>query len=108
MTDARIAMTTVGSQEDAARIAEALVEEKLAACVQILPAMQSVYRWEGKIQKQCEWLLLIKTVAGRIAALQRRVGEMHPYDLPEFVVAEVTEGSQPYLEWLAVATTLLS
>jgi|SRR5580698_9466523 periplasmic divalent cation tolerance protein len=108
MTNARIAMTTVGSEEEAARIAEALVKEKLAACVQILPAMQSVYRWQGAICKDREWLLLIKTVVERVSSLEHLVRELHSYEIPEFLVLEVTEGSQPYLEWLATETSLLS
>jgi len=108
MTEARIAMTTVASEEEAGRIAEALVEEKLAACVQILPPMQSVYRWQGTVRRDREWLLLIKTPAARVKALEHRVRELHSYQTPEFLVLAVTEGSQGYLEWLAAETSLLS
>jgi periplasmic divalent cation tolerance protein len=108
MTNARIAMTSVGSEEEGARIAEVLIEEKLAACVQILPAMQSVYRWQGVVRKDREWLLLMKTTAERTAAVEQRLRELHSYEVPEFLVLEVTEASHRYLEWLAAETGLLS
>lgn len=107
MTEARIAITTVGSEEEAGRIAQALVEERLAACVQILPAIQSIYRWKGAIQNEREWLLVIKTMSARIAEVERRVGQLHSYEVPEFVVLEVAAVGEPYLAWLAGETTLL-
>jgi periplasmic divalent cation tolerance protein len=108
MTDARIAMTTVASEQEAAKIAHALVEEHLAACVQILPPMQSVYRWQGAVRNDREWLILIKTTAARLAHLERRITELHAYAVPEFLVLEVTAATPHYLAWLASETALLS
>lgn len=91
--------------EVAARVARALVDERLAACVQAVPGVTSTYRWQGEVQIDTEVLLLIKTTRARIDALTRRIAELHPYDTPELLVLEVVGGAPDYLAWLEVATT---
>ena len=101
MTDARIVLTTAGSQEDARKIAHALVERRLAACVNIVPQIESVYRWQGKVERTAEWLLVIKTQASAFERVRDAVKELHSYDLPECVMLEVAAGSKEYLDWIA-------
>jgi periplasmic divalent cation tolerance protein len=96
-----VVLLTAPNREEAARLAEMLVGARLAACVQILPEMESVYRWEGAVRREPEHLLVVKTTAGRFAALEREVRALHSYSTPEIVALPVTEGSSPYLEWLA-------
>jgi periplasmic divalent cation tolerance protein len=103
MSDVRLAMTTVGSSEVAEKMAQTLVSERLAACVNILSGVQSVYAWEGRLEQQQEWLLVIKTVADMAEALERRVLELHPYELPEFVICSAEGGSAAYFEWVRAA-----
>lgn len=88
----------------AGRIAEALVEEHLAACVNVLPGLQSVYRWQGQIQRDTEVLLLIKTTRARYPALQARLPQLHPYELPELLAVEAAAGLPAYLQWVAEST----
>lgn len=88
----------------AGRIAEALVEERLAACVNVLPGLQSVYRWQGQIQRDAEVLLLIKTTRARYPALQARLPQLHPYELPELLAVEAAAGLPAYLQWVAEST----
>jgi periplasmic divalent cation tolerance protein len=104
MTNARIILTTAGSQEEAARIAHALVERRLAACVNIVPRIESVYRWQGKVELATEWLLVIKTQAELFESVRDAVKKLHSYDLPECVMLEVSAGSQEYLDWIAKNT----
>jgi periplasmic divalent cation tolerance protein len=94
-----IVLTTLGADADAAAIARTLVDERLAACVNILPPMTSVYRWQGKVEQDREQQVVIKTGADRVAALQARLRELHPYELPEFLVLDAT-GSEAYLAWV--------
>ena len=98
--EAIVVLMTAGSREEAARLAEMLVGARLAACVQILPEMESVYRWKGKVHREPEILLLAKTTAGRFRELEREVRALHSYDTPEIVALSVTAVSEPYLEWL--------
>jgi periplasmic divalent cation tolerance protein len=100
MTNARIVLTTAGSQEEARKMAHALVERRLAACVNIVPHVESIYRWHGKIETAEEWLLLIKTQAELFERVRDAVKELHSYDLPECVMLEVSAGSQEYLTWI--------
>jgi periplasmic divalent cation tolerance protein len=95
-----IVLTTLGADADAAAIARTLIDERLAACVNILPVMTSVYRWQGKVEQDREQQIVIKTTAERVAALQARLRQLHPYDLPEFLVLDAT-GSEAYLAWVA-------
>lgn len=97
--DVCVVLSTVGNGEDAERIAAVLVEERLAACVNVVSGMHSVYRWEGSIQRDSEVLLIVKTVTARLAALEWRLHEIHPYELPEFVVLR-GEASDRYGAWL--------
>lgn len=105
MTNARIILTTAGSQEEAQKIAHALVERRLAACVNIVPQIESVYRWQGKVETAQEWLLLIKTQAALYERVRDAVKELHSYDLPECVMLDLTAGSQDYLDWIAKNTS---
>lgn len=100
MTDVRIVLTTAGSQSEARRIAEVLVERKLAACVNIISRVQSIYRWEGKTQEAEEWLLLIKSNKDLFEKLKDAIKELHPYELPECLSLTVEEGSEEYLNWV--------
>jgi periplasmic divalent cation tolerance protein len=98
--DAIIVFMTAPSREEAVRIADHLVEARLAACVQILPEMESVYRWQGKVERQKEILLIAKTTSSKFEQLEREVREVHSYDIPEIVAVPLTAGSVPYLQWL--------
>ena len=100
---AAIVLTTLAAEADAAALARTLVEERLAACVNVLPEMTSVYRWKGDIEQDRERQLVIKTSAGRIEALRARLRELHPYELPEFLVLNA-QGSEAYLAWIAEST----
>jgi periplasmic divalent cation tolerance protein len=95
-----IALTTVPDAAIGARIGRTLVEERLAACVNRVPEIVSIYRFEGAIHEDPEALLLIKTVRGRLADLERRLLELHPYRVPEFVVVDAAEVSGAYAAWL--------
>ena len=100
MTDARIVFTTVALHETALTIARTLVEERLAACVNVSPAVESVYWWEGKLDQSLEYVVMMKTTAGKIDALRERLSKLHPYELPEFIVLPVEAGSDAYLNWI--------
>ena len=91
---------TAANREEAARIADMLVASRLAACVQIMPEMQSVYRWHGKIERAAEVLLIAKTVASKFEALEREVRALHSYETPEIVAVPMAATSAPYLAWL--------
>jgi len=95
-----VALSTVGSAEDAERIARALVERRLAACVNVVPGVVSVYRWKGGVERDEERLLVIKTRAGKLDALREALVELHPYELPELVAMPIQAGHAPYLAWL--------
>lgn len=100
MTDAVLILSTASTQDEASRIAEALVTEQLAACVQLSP-IESWYRWQGKVEHQRETRLLIKTTAERAAQTEARIRALHSYDLPEIVVVPIAGGSANYLAWIA-------
>src|SRR4026208_2313943 len=101
--DAIVVFMTAPNGEEATRLAEMLVGAHLAACVQIMPEMESVYRWQGKIERQAEVLLLAKTTRGKFDDLEREVRALHSYDTPEIVAVPIVAGSAPYLEWLSKA-----
>jgi len=101
MSDAVIVMTTVPSPDVGEEIGRALVDARLAACVNILPPMVSVYRWKGSVQRDAECQMIIKTARGRVDALQERLGDLHPYDLPECIAIPIESGSAEYLKWLS-------
>jgi periplasmic divalent cation tolerance protein len=92
--------------ESAGRIAEALVGERLAACVQALPGVASTFRWQGEVQVADEVLLLIKTSRARLEALKARLPDLHPYDLPELIVLDAVDGLERYLHWVEAETAL--
>ena len=100
MSDKLLVLTTAGSKTEARKIAEVLVERRLAACVNIVPGVMSLYRWEGKVAEAAEYLLLIKTVDAREEQLRRAIRELHSYQVPEFVTLSVNSGSAEYLKWL--------
>lgn len=97
---ALLVLCTCPTREVAETLARLLVQERLAACVNLLPQMQSIYRWQGRIETDDEILLLIKTQAARMEALQQRVLEHHPYELPEIVAVEIGSGLPRYLDWI--------
>lgn len=100
MTEALVVMVTASSGEEAGRLAEVVVGERLAACVNIVPAIRSIYRWQDSICDEEEVLLLIKTTRSRFADLTRRVQDLHSYDVPEVVALPIEEGAASYLDWL--------
>ncbi|HEV8714381.1 MAG TPA: divalent-cation tolerance protein CutA [Candidatus Binatia bacterium] len=100
MTDAIVILVTAGSEAEAEIIAKAVVEEQLAACVNILSPIRSIYRWEGKVADDREWLLLIKSRAERFAAVETRVKALHSYQMPEVIALPIVAGADGYMRWL--------
>jgi periplasmic divalent cation tolerance protein len=98
--DVRVALSTAPDEDVAARIARALVDERLAACANLVPSVRSIYRWQGAVEDAREVLLVIKTRADRVDALAERLRALHPYDVPELVVLPVAGGLAPYLDWV--------
>lgn len=105
MTDFVVVLVTTSSKEEAERIAQTLVDEHLAACVNIVSPVQSIYRWEGKVQNEIELLLLIKTRQAVFEDVRQRVRSLHSYENPEIIALPISTGSTPYLDWLRQATT---
>jgi periplasmic divalent cation tolerance protein len=103
VTDKRIVLTTAGSEDEARKIARHLVENRLAACVNLIPRMESVYRWQGKVESATELLLLIKTTVERFPAVRDAIRQLHSYEVPECIVLPIEDGSAPYLHWLGEA-----
>src|SRR3954464_9403744 len=99
-----IVLTTLPADADGAAFARHLVEERLAACVNVSAAMESIYRWDDAIETESERQLVIKTTRERVAALWDRVRELHPYDMPEFLVMPIVDGNDAYLRWVAEST----
>ena len=95
-----IVLTTIGADAGAETLARTLVDERLAACVNLLPPMTSIYRWNGTVEEDRERLLVLKTTPDRVDALRARLHELHPYEVPEFLVLPVTGGSERYLQWV--------
>ncbi len=100
MTDKRLVLTTCGSLEEARTIARALVERHLAACVNLVPQVESVYRWRGEIETAKEWLLVIKTTSDAFDGLRAALGELNSHELPECIEISIEAGSTAYLEWI--------
>jgi periplasmic divalent cation tolerance protein len=96
----RIVLTTTANPDEAARLGRTLVEERLAACAASIPAVQSIYRWQGQIESFTETLLLLKTGSDQLAALEDRLHQLHSYQTPEFLVLDVESASHSYLAWL--------
>ncbi len=100
MSGLAVVLSTAGSQEEASRIANGLVERRLAACVNVVPGVSSTYRWKGAIQTDAEWLLVIKTRADRLDAVKAAVRELHSYEVPEIVMIEVSDADAGYAAWV--------
>jgi periplasmic divalent cation tolerance protein len=98
-------ITTTPSRDVGRRIARALVDRRLAACVQIIGPIESIYRWQGKVETAREWLCLIKTTRARFRAVAATVEALHPYDTPEIIALPITTGSERYMDWLAVSVS---
>lgn len=95
-----VVFCTCGNAEEASRLANALVERRLAACVNVLPTIQSIYRWKGEVQSAAEYLLLIKTTVERFDALRDAITGMHSYDTPEVIGVPIADGTEKYLAWI--------
>ncbi|HVR44041.1 MAG TPA: divalent-cation tolerance protein CutA [Thermoanaerobaculia bacterium] len=95
-----LVLTTIGNEEAARGLARSLVEERLAACVNIVPDLRSIYRWEGAVSDEPEVLMLVKTTEEQISPLRERLQQLHPYEVPEFVVLAIAEISEAYGSWL--------
>ena len=103
-SDARVVLMTAPDVDQAEALARAIVGERLAACVNLLPGARSVYRWEGAVEMSSEVLMIAKTSADQLHALEERVAELHPYEVPEFVALDPTHVAPKYLAWLVEAT----
>lgn len=101
-----VVLTTLPAAADAGAFAAAIVESRLAACVNLLPVMESVYRWEGRVERDAERQLVLKTSRDRVAALWQRVRALHPYDVPEFIVLPIVDGNDAYLRWIGDSTRI--
>jgi periplasmic divalent cation tolerance protein len=101
MTDKKLVLTTAGSKEEARKIARALVERRLAACVNVVPQIESIYRWEGKVEEAQEWLLVIKTTGAAYEGVRDAIKELHSYQVPECICISIENGSPDYLNWIA-------
>lgn len=104
MTNEVVVLVTVPSRDQGGELAELLVGERLAACVNIVGPITSVYRWQGAVSRDEEYLLLIKTTRALYPTLEARVRESHPYDVPEIIALPILAGSEPYLAWLRSQT----
>lgn len=104
MTLVRILFSTLDSEEKAREIAHQLVQERLAACVNIVPNVTSVYKWKGAIERTTECLLVMKTADDRVEQLTQRIKELHPYEVPEIISFSVEHGHPPYLDWVVAET----
>jgi periplasmic divalent cation tolerance protein len=104
MSEISIVLITAGNEEEAATIGQTLVEEHLAACANIVPRIRSIYRWKGKIYDEQEFLIIVKTRTSLFQALEKRVKELHSYEVPEIISFPVARGLPQYLEWVSMAT----
>jgi periplasmic divalent cation tolerance protein len=104
MTDVVLVLTTVSSEDEGEKIARALVGEGLAACVNVLGPMTSIYRWKEQVERETERQVVIKTTRARLPGVQVRIGELHSYELPELLVLPVVDGSPGYLDWVSQET----
>lgn len=100
-----VVLVTCGTEEEALQISHALVEERLAACVNLASPLRSIYRWEGKICDEREWLLIIKTRMDRFEEIEKKVKSLHSYSVPEVIALPIVQGSASYLQWLEEMTT---
>ena len=102
--DCVVVWTTIGHTADGRDMATILVNERLAACVNVMSEMESTYRWKGQVETDHERQLVIKTTVARVAALRARLHELHDYDVPEFIVVPIAGGSEAYLNWIREST----
>lgn len=107
MSDKKLVLSTAGSREEAEKIAQALVERRLAACVNLVGPIQSVYRWQGKVETAAEHLLVIKTTAGLFDAVAKAIRELHSYELPECIQLPIEAGSAEYMKWIGESVVSL-
>ena len=105
MTDKIVVLSTCSSPEEAEKVARKLVEERLAACVNIVNGVRSIYRWQEKVEDASEWLLIIKTRRGLFERVRAQIERIHSYDVPEVVALPIVEGSEGYLDWLDKETS---
>jgi periplasmic divalent cation tolerance protein len=105
MNDVVVALTTAPSMDVGAGLARALVDERLAACVNLVPGARSIYRWQGAVHDDAEVMCVIKTQRARVDALRARLVALHPYELPELIVVDAAGGHAPYLAWVIESTT---
>jgi periplasmic divalent cation tolerance protein len=105
-TDSLVVLCTLPDREQATRLARALVEERLAACANLVPGLTSVYRWQGAIQQDEEVLLLVKTTQAVYTRLEQRIRALHPYELPEIIAVPIQTGQADYLKWIQESLTL--
>lgn len=103
-----VVLTTLAPDHDASRFARTLVEERLAACVNVLPEMRSIYRWKGAVEEEGERQIIIKTQAAIVDVLKRRIAQLHSYDVPEVIVLSIADGADAYLRWITESTTTSS
>lgn len=106
MTDQRIVLTTAGSEEEARKIAHHLIQARLAACVNIVPRITSVYRWKDAVEESAEWLLIIKTTAAAFVPVRLAISELHSYDLPECICLIIEDGSTNYVQWITDSVSM--
>jgi len=100
MTDKIVVFSTCDSEEQAGRIARALLDQRLAACVNILPGVRSIYRWKDQIEDAAEWMLIIKSRRDLLDRLRAAIGKLHTYEVPELLAVPVVDGSEEYLAWV--------
>jgi periplasmic divalent cation tolerance protein len=106
MTDKMIVLTTAGTHDEAAKIGRALVEQRLAACVNLVGPVESVYRWKGEVECAQEWLMVVKTTAAASEQVRAAIRELHSYELPECVMLPIEGGSEEYLAWIGESVTI--
>jgi periplasmic divalent cation tolerance protein len=104
MSEELVVLVTTPDEDSASQIGTALVEQRLAACVNIIPAIHSIYRWEGQVTRDRESLMIIKTTAARYEELERKIKELHKYSTPEVIAFPITQGSAEYLKWVTEST----
>jgi periplasmic divalent cation tolerance protein len=100
MTDKIVVLSACDSEEQATQVARALIDQHLAACVNILPGARSIYRWKGQVEETSEWLLVIKSRRDKFDALRAAIGKVHSYEVPELLAMPIVDGSESYLSWM--------
>jgi len=105
MSGIAIVLSTAGSEGEASRIARTLVERRLAACVSVVPGVSSIYRWQGALRTEAEWLLVVKTRRDRFDQVRAAIRELHSYEVPEIVMLDIADGDAAYLGWIDASLT---